>query len=84
MTSGYIPPEGEPGAEEILDALREAVRRDPQIRSESAEEVARQLVLGGHLEEEPDPTLVAEMLGALEAEQQNFDPESLEGEEEPG
>ena len=80
MTSGHIPPEGEPGPDEILGALREAVCREPRLRGEPAEEVARQLVLGGHLREEPDPTLVAEMLQALEAEEQNFKPDPLEGE----
>ena len=81
MTSGHIPPEGEPGPDDILGALREAVRREPRLRGERAEEVARQLVLGGHLREEPDPTLVAEMLQALEAEEQNFEPDPLHGEE---
>ena len=80
MTSGYTPPKGEPGPDQILGALREAVRDEPGLRDVSPEEVSRQLVLGGHLEEEPDPTLVAEMLQALEAEEQNFDPDSLEGE----
>lgn len=81
MTSGYIPSEGEPGPEEIVGALREAVRAEPRLRDEPAGEVARQLVLGGHLQEQPDPTLVADMLQALEAEEQNFEPDPLEGED---
>ena len=37
-----------------------------------AEVVARRLVLGGHIQEEPSPALVADTLHALEAEE---DPE---------
>ena len=68
MTSGYIPPSGEPGPDEILAALKEAVREDPNLRERPAEEVSRELTRGGYLEEEPSPTLVAEMLGTLERE----------------
>ena len=69
MTSGYIPASGEPGPEEILAALREALRGDPGLRERPAEDVSRDLARGGYLEEEPSPTLVAEMLGALEREE---------------
>jgi hypothetical protein len=41
------------------------------------EEVARQLVLGGHLQQEPSPALVADMLDALEAEEGGFDVDEL-------
>ena len=66
MTSGYTPASGEPGPDEILAALEEAVREDPGLRERPAEEVSRELTSGGYLQEEPSPTLVAEMLGALE------------------
>ena len=69
MTSGYIPPEGQPGPEEILAALRAALDENPRLADMPEEEVARQLVLGGHLEEEPSPPLVAEALRDLEAEE---------------
>ncbi len=69
MTSGYIPASGEPGPEEILAALREAVREDPALRERQAEDVSRDLVHRGYLEREPSPTLVAEMLGTLEREE---------------
>ena len=69
MTSGYIPASGEPGPDEILAALEEAVREDPGLRERPAEEVSRELARGGYLEEEPSPTLVAEMLGTLEREE---------------
>ena len=68
MTSGYIPASGEPGPDDILDALREALRRDPSLKERSPEEVSRELARNGHLTEEPSPTLVAEMLGAVERE----------------
>lgn len=83
MSSGYIPPKREPGPEEILDALREAIFDDPQLTEMSAEEVARQLVLGGHLQEEPSPVLVADMLQALEAEEGGFEADELSEEGNP-
>jgi len=66
MTSGYIPASGEPGADEILAALKEAIREDPDLRNRPAEDVSRDLVHGGYLQREPSPTLLAEMLGTLE------------------
>ncbi len=69
MTSGYIPPSGEPGPDEILAALKEAIREDPGLRERPAEDVSRDLARGGYLEKEPSPTLVAEMLGTLELEE---------------
>lgn len=68
MTSGYIPSKDEPGPDEILDALREALADNPRLAETSEEETARRLVLGGHLEKEPSPPLVAEALAAIEAE----------------
>ena len=68
MTSVYIPPSGEPGPDEILAALENAVREDSSLRERPAEDVSRELVRGGYLAEEPSPTLVAEMLGTLERE----------------
>jgi hypothetical protein len=57
MTSGYMPesmPEkGQRGFDQILGALREALKENPRLREMRTEEVARQLVLGGHLEGEP-------------------------------
>jgi hypothetical protein len=85
MTSGYMPesvPErGEPGFDQILTALREAVKENSRLKEMPAEEVARQLVLGGHLEGEPAPPLVAEALEGLEAEEQSFQNDDLSSEE---
>ena len=83
MSSGYIPSKGEPGPEEILDALREAIFGDPRLTEMPAEEVARQLVLGGHLQEEPSPVLVADMLDALDAEEGGFEANELSEEGNP-
>ncbi len=43
----------------------------------SAEEVARQLILGGHLQEEPSAVLVADLLNALETEEGGFEDDEL-------
>jgi hypothetical protein len=77
VTSGYIPAKGEPGPDEILEALREASSDNPRLTEMPPEEVARQLVLGGHLQQEPSPALVADMLDALEAEEGGFDIDEL-------
>lgn len=68
MTSGYIPASGEPGPDDILNALKEALRQDPGLKDRPPEEVSRELAGNGYLPREPSPTLVAEMLGAVERE----------------
>ena len=77
MTISYSPAKGEPGPDEILEALREASSDNPRLTEMPPEEVARQLVLGGHLQQEPSPALVADMLDALEAEEGGFDVDEL-------
>ena len=67
MSSVYIPAKDEPGPDEILEALREAVFENPRLTEMPSEEVARQLILDGRLQEEPSPALVADMLDALGA-----------------
>ena len=83
MSSGYMPAKGEPDPDEILGALREAVADNPRLSEMPAEEVARQLVLEGRLQLEPSPTLVAEMLDALEAEESAFEAEEPSEEGNP-
>ena len=83
MSSGYIPAKDEPGPYEILEALREAIFDNPRLKDMPTEEIARQLVLQGHLQEEPSPTLVADMLDALEAEEQGFESDELSEEGNP-
>jgi hypothetical protein len=48
-----------------------------------AEEVARQLILGGYLQKEPSPALVADMLDALEADEGGFEADKLSEEGNP-
>jgi hypothetical protein len=85
MPSGYMPesmPEkGEPGFDQILRALREELKENPRLREMPAEEVARQLALGGRLEGEPAQPLIAEALEGLEAEEQSFQDDELSSEE---
>ncbi len=81
MTSGYISENGEPGLDQILQALRAAVKENPRLSEMPTEEVARQLVLGGHLQEEPTTPLVAEALRSLEVEGQTFQTDEIPSEE---
>ncbi len=85
MTSGYtpgsMPNKGEPGFDQILRALGEELKQNPRLREMPAEEVARQLVLGGFLEEEPASPLVAEALEGLEAEEHSFQADEISPEE---
>jgi hypothetical protein len=83
VTSGYIPSRDEPGPDEIQEALREALFKNPRLTEMPSEEVARQLVLSGHLQEEPSSTLVAEMLDALGAEEGGFEADELSEEDNP-
>ena len=64
MTSGNI--QLGPDPDEVLKALEKAVRSDPRLRKRPAEDVSKDLVQSGYLPEEPDPVLVAEMLGTIE------------------
>jgi len=66
MTSGNI--RMGPDPDRVLAALREALRDDPEMRERPAEEVSEQLARDGYLDEEPDPVLVADMLGSLDPE----------------
>jgi len=83
VSSGYIPAKNEPGPEEILDALREAIFDNPRLTEMPAEEVARQLILEGYLQKEPSPALVADTLDALEAEEGGYETNELSEEGNP-
>jgi hypothetical protein len=80
MTSGNI--QMGPGPDRILEALKGLLKEDPRMRQRPTEEVSRELVRGGYLQEEPDPVLVAEMLEGLEAEEQSLQADEV-GEEKP-
>ena len=81
MTSGNI--QLGPDPDRILEALSGLLRDDPQARQRPAEEVSKELVRGGYLQEEPDPVLVAEMLEGLEAENQSLQSDEVSGEGNP-
>jgi hypothetical protein len=81
MTSGNI--QMGPDPDRILDALKGLLREDPGARQRPAEEVSKELVRGGHLQEEPDPVLVAEMIEGLEAEEDSLRADELSGEGGP-
>lgn len=66
MTSGNI--QMGPDPDDVRRALERALADDPALRERPAEEVSNLLAERGYLEEEPDPVLVAEMLGALEGD----------------
>ena len=83
VSNGYIPAKDEPGPDEIAEALREAIFENPRLREMPAEEVARQLILEGRVQQEPSPVLMAEMLDALEAEDEGFEADELSEEGNP-
>jgi len=64
MTSGNIRMGPDPDA--VLEALKKALRDDPTLRNRPEEELAAELARKEYLEQEPDPVLVAEMLGTLD------------------
>jgi hypothetical protein len=65
----------EPGFQEVLEALKRALEDDRRLRDLPAEEVARQLVLGGYLRGEPTVSQAADALASLHAEEQAFGPD---------
>ena len=68
--------QGKPGFQEVLDALKRALEDNRRLRVFPPEEVARQLVLGGYLqEEEPSLHRVTDALASLGAEEQAFGPD---------
>lgn len=71
MTSGYIPPEGQPDPDDILTALKAALSDDPRLAKMPEEELARRLVTDGYLTDEPSPPLVTEALRSIEEESGN-------------
>ena len=81
MTSGNI--QLGPDPDRILEALKGFLREDPGARQRPAEEVSKELVRQGYLQEEPDPVLVAEMLEGLEAEEESLQADEVAGEENP-
>ena len=82
MTSGNIRMGPDPDG--VLAAIKEALRDDPKMRERPAEEVARDLARGGYLDEEPDPVLVAEVMGSLDPEGTDRETSSVDRSSRPG
>ena len=79
MTSGNI--QVGPDPNRILTALKRALRDNPGMRNRSAQEVSKELVQQGYLEEEADPVLVAEMLEGLQSGKLDLREDQEDGEE---
>ena len=75
MISRSTTPDNVPDSAEIVEAVKRAIRDNPRARNLPAEEMARRLVLGGYLQEEPPVPFVADALGTMEAEDQAFGPD---------
>ena len=73
MTSGGMPMR--PGLDAIYEALRRAIRDDPQLLERKAEEVSKELMRGGYLHDEPAVALVAEVLSDVEAGERRPQPQ---------
>jgi hypothetical protein len=82
VSSGYIPAKDEPGPDEILETLREAVSDNTRLADMASEEIAR-ISFIGRLQEEPSLVLVADMLDALEAEEGGFEADEFTEEGNP-
>ena len=81
MTSGNM--RMGPDPDRIMSAIREALRDDPKMRERPAEEVGAELAREGYLDEEPDPVIVAEMLGSIDPEGPGRESDELTGEGNP-
>jgi hypothetical protein len=64
-----------PGYDEVLVALERALMDNPHLRVAPVEEVARQLMLGGYLREEPPLGLVGAAMATVVSEEQAFGPD---------
>ena len=67
MSSEHLPTEDEPAPREVLQALQKALHDDSSLKRASAEELVRQLSIGGYLEAKASLSLVAEMLRIMRA-----------------
>ena len=67
MSSEHLPTEDEPTPREILQALQKALHDNSSLKRASAEEVIRQISVGGYLKVRASPSLVAEMLRIMRA-----------------
>lgn len=63
------------GHDDVLKALERALVDNPRLRKAPIEELARQLLLGGYLKEEPSLGLVGTAMATIVAEEQAFGPD---------
>ena len=71
------------GPDRIFEALKGLLHDDQEARQRPAEEVIKELVHGGYLQEEPYCMLVAEMLDGLEPEEQSLQADKVSEEVNP-
>jgi hypothetical protein len=67
VSSEHLPTEGEPTPREVLQALQKALHDNSSLKRATAEEVVRQINIGGYLEAKASPSLVADMLKVVRA-----------------
>jgi hypothetical protein len=67
MSSEHLPTEDEPTPREVLQAVQKALHVNSSLKRATAEEVTRQIHIGGYLEARASPSLVADMLEVMRA-----------------
>ncbi len=75
MIPDHTLPQDESNFDDVLKALEQALEDNPHLRDLPAEEVVRQLIRGGYLQDKPPLLLVEEALGVIKAEEQAFGPD---------
>jgi hypothetical protein len=65
----------EPGFDAVLEALEASLMGNPHLRGAPIEEVARQLMLDGYLEQEPSLDVVGQAMATVAVEEQAFGPD---------
>jgi hypothetical protein len=75
MTGHHEHQKNGPGFVEVLNALKRTLKNNPRIWHLPRDEVARQLILGGYLSEEPSLSVVTDARATVEAEEQAFGPD---------
>jgi hypothetical protein len=67
MSSEHLPTEDEPTPREVLQTVQKALHVNSSLKRATAEEVTRQIHIGGYLEARASPSLVADMLEVMRA-----------------
>ncbi len=61
-------------SKELMSALEQALRDNPQLKEQPSEDISEELVRGGYLQQEPSPDKVAEVLGTVEMRKRYSEP----------